>query len=61
MPAAVERLLTADVAGEIARTFGDQPVYPQRILVDDPVEPSRGARFVTQIPGLAGTGPGAVR
>lgn len=40
VPAAVERLLTADVAQEIAETFGDQPVYPQRIVVDSPAEPS---------------------
>jgi hypothetical protein len=38
--AAVERLLTADVAQEIAQTFGDQLVYPQRILVDSPAAPS---------------------
>ena len=42
VPAAVERLLTADVAREIAGTFGDQPVYPQRIVVDGPAEPSLG-------------------
>jgi hypothetical protein len=36
----VERLLTADVAREIAATFGDQPVYPQHIVVDSPAEPS---------------------
>lgn len=40
VPAAVERLLTADVAEEIAATFGDQPVYPQRIVVDSPAAPS---------------------
>jgi hypothetical protein len=40
VPAAVELLLTADVAEEIAITFGDTPVYPQRILVDSPEEPS---------------------
>jgi hypothetical protein len=40
VPAAVKRLLTADVAQEIAATFGDQPIYPQRILVDTPPEPS---------------------
>ena len=28
MPFAVRRLLTAEVAQEVARTFGDQPVYP---------------------------------
>jgi hypothetical protein len=36
VPAAVGRLLTADVAAEIARTFGDQIIYPQRIVVDCP-------------------------
>lgn len=36
VPYAVRRLLTADVAQEIARTFGDQPVYPERIVVDRP-------------------------
>ena len=40
VPAAVKRLLTADVAQEIAATFGDQPVYPQRIVVDSSAEPS---------------------
>jgi len=36
VPTAVERLLTADVAVEIARAFGDQPVYQQRVVVDSP-------------------------
>jgi hypothetical protein len=36
VPAAVERLLTADVAVEIAEVFTDTPVYPQRIVVDRP-------------------------
>jgi hypothetical protein len=40
VPAAVKRLLTADVAEEIAATFGDQTVYPQRIVVDSPAAPS---------------------
>lgn len=40
VPAAVERLLTPDVAQEIAATFGDQPVYPRRIIVDTPAAPS---------------------
>jgi hypothetical protein len=40
VPAAVERSLTADVAVEIARTFMDRPVYPQRIVVDYPAGPS---------------------
>ena len=35
-PFAVRRLLTAEVAQEIARPFGDQPVYPQCIVVDRP-------------------------
>lgn len=34
--AAVERVLTADVGVEIARTFGDQLVYPRAIVVDHP-------------------------
>jgi hypothetical protein len=42
VPAAVGRLLTAGVAREVAETFGDQPVYPQRIVVDSPGEPSPG-------------------
>jgi hypothetical protein len=41
VPAAVTRLLTADVAREIAATFGDQPRYPERIVVDSPASPSR--------------------
>jgi len=41
VPATVERLLTAEVAREIAKTFGDEPVYPQRIVVDSPADPSR--------------------
>jgi hypothetical protein len=40
VPGAVERLLTADVAAEIAQTYGDQPVYPDRVLVDSAAEPS---------------------
>jgi hypothetical protein len=40
VPAAVERLLTAEVAWEIAETFGDQPVYPRRVVVGSPAEPS---------------------
>jgi hypothetical protein len=50
VPAAVARLLTADVAVEIARVFGDQPVYPQRIVVDypdraSPARPGSQRRF----------------
>lgn len=47
VPAAVERLLTADVAAEIATAFGDQPVYPERIVVDGPASagPGLGRRF----------------
>lgn len=41
VPPAVERLLTADVAQEIAKTFGDNPVYPEQIVVDIPASPSR--------------------
>jgi len=41
VPAAVTRLLTADVAREIAATFGDQPLYPERIIVDSPASPAR--------------------
>lgn len=41
VPAAVTRLLTADVAREIAATFGDQPLYPERIFVDSPASPGR--------------------
>jgi hypothetical protein len=55
VPAAVERLLTADVAREAAETFGDQPVYPQRIVVDSPAEPSRRrARSSRRFPGWPG-------
>lgn len=43
VPPAVERLLTADVAEEIAKTFGDSPVYPERVVVDSPA--SRSRRF----------------
>ena len=41
MPPAVERLLTAGVAQEIAQTFGDRPVYPERVVVDSPADHSR--------------------
>jgi len=37
VPPAVEQLLTADVAQEIAATFGDNLVYQERIVVDSPV------------------------
>jgi hypothetical protein len=61
VPVAVEALLTADVAAEIARTFGDQPVYPQRIVVDRPAGTlARVAGLLAPVPGLAGTGPCAV-
>jgi hypothetical protein len=40
VPAAAGRPLTAAVAAEIARTFGDQPVYPHRIVVDCPAASS---------------------
>lgn len=42
MPRAVEQLLTADVAAEIAGTFEDNPVYPGRVVVDNPENPSSG-------------------
>ena len=55
MPGAVRRLLTADVAAEIARTFGDQPVYPQRIVVDRPAGSSPAPpRFSRRFPGWPG-------
>ena len=41
VPPAVERLLTADVAQEIAKTFGDSPVNPERVVVDSPASHSR--------------------
>ena len=40
VPTAIERLLTADVAQEIARAFGDRPIYPERVLIDGPDHPS---------------------
>ena len=36
MPAAIQRLLTADVAREIARAYGDRPIYPEQIVIDSP-------------------------
>ncbi len=50
VPPAVEQLLTADVAQEIAGTFGDNLVYPERIVVDgpeglSPSGPGSGRRF----------------
>jgi len=42
VPAAVERLLTADVAAEIATAFSDQPVYPERIMMDGPASTRPG-------------------
>ena len=47
VPAVFERLLTADVAAEIATAFRDQPVYPERIVVDGPAStrPGLGRRF----------------
>jgi hypothetical protein len=47
VPAAVERLLTADVAAEIAAVFTDNPIYPERIVVDGPesARPGLGRRF----------------
>jgi hypothetical protein len=43
VPTAVGRLLTADVAAQIARTFGDQVVFPHRVVVDCP--PGFSRRF----------------
>jgi hypothetical protein len=55
VPIAVEALLTADVAAEIARTFGDQLVYPQRIVVDRPAGPSPASPgFSRRFPGWPG-------
>jgi hypothetical protein len=55
VPAAVGRLLTADVAAEIARTFGDQIVYPQRIVVDCPAGSSPAPPgFSRRFPGWPG-------
>ncbi|MGH3125284.1 MAG: hypothetical protein ACRDOI_46865 [Trebonia sp.] len=47
LPAAVERLLAADAAAEIAAAFSDQAVYPERIVVDGPASarPGLGRRF----------------
>jgi hypothetical protein len=41
VPAVVERLLTADVAHEIARAYGDRPIYPDQILIDQPDQGNR--------------------
>jgi hypothetical protein len=55
VPEAAERLLTADVAEEIARTFRDQPVYPQRIVVDCPAGSSPAPPgFSRRFPGWPG-------
>lgn len=55
VPAAAGRLLTAAVAAEIARTFGDQPVYPQRIVVDCPAGSSPAPPgFSRRFPGWPG-------
>jgi hypothetical protein len=48
IPAAIERLLTADVAREIARAYGDRPIYPEQILIDSP---GHGARRFPGYPG----------
>ena len=52
VPAAVECLLTADVAAEIAAAFSDQPVYPERIVVDGPA--STGSGLGRRFPGWPG-------
>ena len=55
MPAGVGRLLTADVAEEIARPFGDQIIYPQRIVVDCPAGSSPAPPgFSRRFPGWPG-------
>jgi hypothetical protein len=55
VPAAVGRLLTADVAAEIARTFGDQLVFPQRIVTDSPAGSSPAPPgFSRRFPGWPG-------
>ena len=48
MPGVIERLLTADVAREIARAYGDRPIYPEQIVIDSP---GRGPR---EFPGWPG-------
>jgi hypothetical protein len=47
VPPVVERLLTADVAVEIAEVFTDNVIYPDRIVVDGPASgrPGLGRRF----------------
>jgi hypothetical protein len=47
VPAAVERLLTAEVAAEIATAYSGHAVYPRSIVVDGPesTRPGRGRRF----------------
>jgi hypothetical protein len=47
VPPVVERLLTADVAVEIAEVFTDNVIYPDRIVVDGPASgrPGPGRRF----------------
>jgi hypothetical protein len=41
VPAALAEALTASVADELAAVFGDQVVFPHRILVDDPRDEQR--------------------
>jgi hypothetical protein len=41
VPTAVETLLTADVAREIARAYGDRPIYPDQIVIDRPDQERR--------------------
>lgn len=56
VPDSVEQLLTADVADEIAQAYGDQPVFPARIVVDSPSEPSRpGAAPARRFPDWPGS------
>lgn len=41
VPAVLADVLTASVANEIAAVFGDQVVFPDRVLVDDPGDEQR--------------------
>src|SRR5215471_12521722 len=55
VPAAVTRLVTPDVAQEIAAAFGDQPLYPKHIKVDRPeLPPLDGGSQVRRFPGWPG-------
>jgi hypothetical protein len=41
VPESLRSLVTSDVARELASTFGDQTVFPDRIVVDRPSDPDR--------------------